>query len=60
MSLRLRGETFYLLDVNPNANFTPDASLPYAVEATGLTYGYFARTLVKLAAQHHPFPGLVT
>lgn len=59
IDLRLRGDTFYVLDVNPNADITPDASLAYAVEAAGLTYGYFASTLVHLAAQRHPFPGLV-
>lgn len=59
IDLRLREDTFYVLDVNPNADITPDASLAYAVEAAGLSYGYFASTLVNLAAQRHPFSGPV-
>ncbi|MBN1625401.1 MAG: ATP-grasp domain-containing protein [Deltaproteobacteria bacterium] len=59
IDLRLREETFYVLDVNPNADITPDASLAYAVEAAGLTYGYFASNLIHLAAQRHPFAGAV-
>jgi D-alanine-D-alanine ligase len=59
IDLRLQKETFYVLDVNPNADITPDTSLAYAVEAAGLSYGYFASTLVHLAAQRHPFPDLM-
>ena len=57
IDLRLQNGTFYVLDVNPNADISPDTSLAYAVEAAGLSYGYFASTLVHLAAQRHPFPG---
>lgn len=57
IDLRLREGTFFVLDVNPNADITPDASLAYAVEAAGLSYGYFASTLIHLAAQRHPFSG---
>lgn len=56
IDLRLQDETFYVLDVNPNADISPDTSLAYAVQAAGLSYGYFASTLVHLAAQRHPFP----
>jgi len=59
IDLRLQNGTFYVLDVNPNADIAPDTSLAYAVEAAGLSYGYFASTLVHLAAQRHPFPDLM-
>jgi len=55
IDLRLQKGTFYVIDVNPNADMYPDTSLAYAVEAAGLSYGFFASTLVHLAAQRHPF-----
>ena len=55
LDLRLRQGIFYVLDVNPNADINPDTSLAYAVEAAGLSYGFFASELVHLAAQRHPF-----
>jgi D-alanine-D-alanine ligase len=61
IDLRLRQGIFYVLDVNPNADITPDTSLAYAVEAAGLSYGFFASTLVQLAARRHSlsFPELM-
>jgi D-alanine-D-alanine ligase len=54
IDLRMENDLFYVLDVNPNADFSPDTSLVYAAEAAGLSYGVFASHLVNLAAQRHP------
>jgi D-alanine-D-alanine ligase len=57
IDLRLLKGTFYVLDVNPNADISPDTSIVYAAEAAGLTYGAVASRLVDFAAQRHPFYG---
>ncbi len=54
LDLRLRDGVFYILDVNPNADISPDTSLAYAAEAAGMTYGGFASRLVRLAASRRP------
>ena len=38
LDLRLRAEVSYVLDINPNADISPDTSLAYAAEAAGMTY----------------------
>jgi len=45
---------YYVLDINPNADFSPDTSTVYAAEASGLSYGAMASWLVNLAALRHP------
>jgi D-alanine-D-alanine ligase len=57
IDLRLRNGIFYVLDVNPNADISPDTSLVYAAEAAGLTYGILCSRLVNFAAQRHPIYG---
>jgi len=57
IDLRLRNSIFYVLDVNPNADISPDTSLVYAAEAAGLTYGILCSRLVNFAAQRHPIYG---
>jgi D-alanine-D-alanine ligase len=54
IDVRLREGTFFVLDVNPNADITPDTSLAYAAEAAGLSYGILGSTLVNFAARRHP------
>jgi D-alanine-D-alanine ligase len=54
IDLRLRNGIFYVLDVNPNADFSPDTSLVYAAEAAGFTYGAAGSQLANFAAQRHP------
>jgi D-alanine-D-alanine ligase len=54
IDLRQRDEVFYVLDVNPNADFSPDTSLSYAAEAAGMGYGGFARRIIQLAGARHP------
>jgi hypothetical protein len=45
------------LDINPNADISPDTSLAYAAEAAGLSYGMVGSRLVNLAAQRHMILG---
>jgi len=58
IDLRLLGETCFVLDVNPNADISPDTSLAYAAEVAGIPYGAFASHLVNLAAHRHPGFGI--
>ena len=54
IDLRLRDNLFYILDVNPNADISPDTSLAYAAEVAGIGYGAFVSGLVRLADARHP------
>lgn len=54
IDVRLRGDACFVLDVNPNADLSPDTSLAGAAEVAGLSYGAFASHLVNLAAHRHP------
>ncbi len=54
MDIRLRGKTFYVLDVNPNADFSPDTSTALAAEIVGIPYHQLGSLMVNLAAQRHP------
>jgi D-alanine-D-alanine ligase len=53
LDIRLRGDTFYVLDVNPNADFSPDTSTALAAEIVGIPYPQLGSLLVNLAAQRH-------
>jgi D-alanine-D-alanine ligase len=57
IDLRYRNGIFYVLDVNPNADLSPDTSMVYAAEAAGFSYGSVGSRLVNLAAQRHPLFG---
>jgi D-alanine-D-alanine ligase len=57
MDLRMRDGEFYILDVNHNADLSPDNSLIKAAELVGYSYGQFASLLVTLAAERHPVFG---
>jgi D-alanine-D-alanine ligase len=57
MDIRLRDGTFYILDVNHNADISPDTSLIRAAELIGYPYGLFGSLLVNLAAERHPVFG---
>jgi D-alanine-D-alanine ligase len=52
--LRLRDGKFFVLDVNPNADISPDTSLVKSAELVGYSYGQFGSLLVHLAAKRHP------
>jgi D-alanine-D-alanine ligase len=57
MDLRMKNGEFYILDVNHNADLSPDNSLIKAAELVGYSYGQFGSLLVNLAAQRHPIFG---
>lgn len=57
MDLRMRDGVFYILDVNHNADISPDTSLIKAAEMVGYPYGQFGSLLVNLAAERHPVFG---
>ncbi len=53
MDVRLRDGIFYVLDVNPNADLSHDASLACAAETAGISYGEIGSRIVRLAAKRH-------
>jgi D-alanine-D-alanine ligase len=54
MDVRLRDGIFYVIDVNPNADISADASIARAAAAEGYTYGQMISHLITLAAERHP------
>jgi D-alanine-D-alanine ligase len=59
MDVRLQDDVFYVLDVNPNADISPDTSLVLTAEMIGLSYGQLGSLLINLAAQRHPIFGSI-
>jgi len=57
MDIRLRDNVFYVLDVNPNADISSDASMACAAEADGISYAQMGSLIVKMAARRHPVFG---
>jgi D-alanine-D-alanine ligase len=54
IDLRLRDGVFYVLDVNPNPDLSADASMAYAAQYGGFSYGMLGSGLAALAARRHP------
>ncbi|PKN34610.1 MAG: hypothetical protein CVU61_07365 [Deltaproteobacteria bacterium HGW-Deltaproteobacteria-19] len=54
IDLRLRDGVFYVLDVNPNADISADASVACSAEAAGYSYGALGSRIVSFAAARHP------
>jgi D-alanine-D-alanine ligase len=57
MDIRLRDNIFYVLDVNPNADISSDASMACAAEAEGINYAQMGSLIVRMAARRHPVLG---
>ncbi|OGP66310.1 MAG: hypothetical protein A2W27_12120 [Deltaproteobacteria bacterium RBG_16_44_11] len=55
--VRYRDDIFYVLDVNPNADISFDASMAGAAEIAGFSYGQMGSRIVRLAARRHPIWG---
>lgn len=55
IDVRYRDGVFYILDVNPNADLSADASFACAAEVAGYSYGEVGSRIVRLAARRHPF-----
>ncbi|HPI94442.1 MAG TPA: hypothetical protein PLT09_01260 [Deltaproteobacteria bacterium] len=58
LDIRERDGIFYVLDVNPNADISADASLACAAEVAGYSYGEAGSRIVRLAARRHPVWGV--
>jgi len=54
LDIRERDGIFYVLDINPNADISPDASVCLSAKEAGLSFGGFGSLLVNLAALRHP------
>jgi D-alanine-D-alanine ligase len=54
IDLRLRQGACYVLDINPNADISADASLALCAQAAGIAYGAMLSHYVNLAAARHP------
>jgi len=54
VDVRLRDGVFYVLDVNPNADISADASLALAAGKAGYSYGAMGSRVLEYAAQRHP------
>ncbi|HNZ65405.1 MAG TPA: hypothetical protein PKJ10_06170 [Smithella sp.] len=57
MDIRLRDNVFFVLDVNPNADISSDASMACAAEVDGITYAEMGSRIVQMAAKRHPIFG---
>jgi D-alanine-D-alanine ligase len=57
IDLRVRDGIYYILDVNPNADISSDASLACAAELVGYSYGEAASRIIRLAAGRLPTLG---
>ncbi len=53
VDVRLRDGVFYVLDVNPNADISAEASLALAAEKAGYSYGALGSRVIEFAAQRH-------
>ena len=54
LDIRQRNGIFYVLDVNPNADLSPDTSLAFSAGMAGYSHGQFGSLLISLAARRHP------
>jgi D-alanine-D-alanine ligase len=54
IDIRISDGVQYVIDVNPNADISPDTSTVAAAELAGYTYGEFGGRIVNLAARRHP------
>lgn len=57
LDIRSRNGVFHVLDVNPNADISPDTSTACAAQEAGYSYGDMASVIVNLAAARHPVFG---
>jgi len=51
LDVRYRDGIFYVLDVNPNADISADASMACAAETAGFSYGEMGSRIVRIAAK---------
>lgn len=54
LDIRLRDGVFYVLDINPNCDISPNVSMALAAGLQGYSYGAMLSHIVNLAARRHP------
>ncbi len=54
IDIRLKDGHCYVIDVNPNADISPDTSTILAAEHAGYSYGEFGGRIIGLATRRHP------
>ncbi len=57
IDLRMKNGSFYVIDVNPNSDISPDTSTIMAAEYLGYSYGEFGERIIRLAAERRPALG---
>jgi D-alanine-D-alanine ligase len=53
LDVRYRDGIFYVLDVNPNADISADASMACAAQTAGFSYGEMGSRIIRIAAKRH-------
>ena len=54
IDMRIKDGDMYVIDVNPNADISPDTSTISAAELAGYSYGEFGGHIINMAARRHP------
>ena len=57
IDMRIKDDGLYVIDINANADISPDTSTISAAEYAGYTYGNFGGRIVSFAIQRHPILG---
>lgn len=57
VDIRVKNGQPYVLEVNPNADLSPDAGIARASRMAGMTYADLADEIVRLAARRHRMKG---
>jgi D-alanine-D-alanine ligase len=53
IDMRVKDGEFYVIDINPNADISPDTSTVSAAEYVGYSYGEFGSRIISFAARRH-------
>jgi D-alanine-D-alanine ligase len=59
IDIRERDGIYYVLDINPNADITANASMARAAALSGYSYGEMGSRIAMMAAKRHPVWGAI-